>query len=164
MSPVAKVSISLSPAVFKQIENRAEGEENSRSEVINRDLSRYYKVLDDAKRGLKGKIGMHYITAGVAACKNNRPILIGDRYALAILVHAAYEAGMLEGIFDDIEELTGDTLLDDLQDKINDIDALAIVDLSERYWIEVEDKGREGLTVERFMKELYDANAVFPKS
>ena len=161
MSPVTKVSISLSPKVFKEIEVRSEGEEYSRSAVINRDLNRYYHIIESHKRYILDEMEMNLIKALVASMKDYRDMVLVDRIYVATIVSDAWRNGLLRGIDDDNDDFFDEILLDQFQ-ALDEVIVTALVDFAAQYWIEAEDKGREDLTVEDFIKELKDARAVFP--
>jgi hypothetical protein len=153
--PVHKATISFREEIFKMIEKRAEGEEYSRSEVINRDLERYYKLVTASRISAVAKLTDMQFTAVIASFKGTNFTGISST-ALISQVGDAYDLGELSGI-DGFDNYEWEELMDILQ-RFSHSEVVAVIDTAERYWTEV-GKGRTNLEPAEFREELYKENS-----
>lgn len=145
---VEKKSISFQTELYQLLEIRKdEGAGGTRSEVINRDLSRYYRLLFTSQIEIFKKFTSLELT-GIFVSLNgslNTKISEGLLYQNVADSHAYGELAGIEG-------LEATPLLEKISD-LNYAEQVAVIDLAERFWIEVS-KDRGDFTVNELRDTL----------
>ena len=145
---VEKKTISFGSDLFKLVESRKDSM-YSRSEVVDRDLSRYYHLVFLSQLRIYEQLTAEEIYAILATCNG---VIHGRDISDGMLrrnIAEAYQYGVLDGI-------EGLNNVDRLLDKMADwhlIDQLAAIDLAERYWGEIS-KDASSISSPEDLKEL----------
>lgn len=141
---MAKLSIAISDELLEKINARG----NSRSRVIQRDLDRYYGLLERALKRAKLSVKEACLIADVL-----NGTVIDAR--TAGMFWAEVEDGIeLEG-YDEKWGVDGQALVEKLKN-LNELQAMAIIDAAERFWTNCESgKETEGESLEEKIARFF---------
>lgn len=145
---VEKISVSFQTELYQLLESRKnDGFGGARSEIINRDLYRYYKLLFTSQIEIFEKftsLELYGIFASLNGFSNTK-ISEGMLYRN---VAESYEYGELMGV----QGLEIEPLLEKISE-LTYTEQVAVIDLGERFWAEVS-KGRNGLEIDELKNDL----------
>ena len=152
---VEKKSISFKDEVFELVEKRVNS--LSRSESVNWGLIRYYKLIFNAQLHLIPKFTDEEFGVIFYAC-GSKVLNIMEKGLVRNEVYNYYRFGSVTRTANiDIDVLTAKL------SEISEIEQVALIELSERFWVEIGKQGRSDLTVKEFIQQELQLYSRKPK-